>query len=443
MHRLRTALVLAVALAAAHGARAERPTTATTVEAEWAIETGSGRAQKLETHVQSQLDQALPGGFRWTAIGRLHADAYARLAPGGPQQAELWTPTRRLEIGDRVDLELRELYVEGRIGPAWLRIGKQQVVWGQADGLKVLDVVNPQDFREFILDDFDDSRIPLWTANLEVPAGPATLQLLWIPDPSVHDLPRPDAVFAFRAPRLVGPPAPPGVVVKARAPDHPEPFRDSDLGARLSGHWRDWDLTANYLWHMDDVPALRRSLRFPDGVPTADVEPDYERAHLGGVTASNTFGELTVRLEAAYMRPRWYPTDDPEDGDGFVRSDELGAVVGFDWYGFRDALLSFQVFPSLVVDDVPGLLRDRVDVNLTLLARRTFRNERLVAEAIWLHNANQGDGIVRPELRYELRDGLWVWAGLDWFYGTGDGLFGQYDARDRALIGFEWGLPTL
>lgn len=442
---LRTAslLLACAALVLSRAAASEPPAISTTIESEWALEAGSGRAQKLETSVQSQLDQGLPGGFRLTAIGRLHADAYARLAPGGPSQAELWTPTRRLELGDRVDLELRELYVEGRVGRAWLRIGKQQVVWGQADGLKVLDVVNPQDFREFILDDFDDSRIPLWTANVEVPAGPATLQLLWIPDPSAHDVPEPDAAFAFRAPRLVGPRAPPGVAVRVRAPDRPDPLRGSDLGARLAGRLRDWDLTANYLWHHDDVPVLRRRLRFPGGVPTADVQPEYERSHVAGVTASNTFGELTVRVEAAYTHPRWLPSDDPDDADGAVRSGELAAVLGLDWYGFRDALLSLQVFPSFLPDDEPGLLRDRLDANVTFLARRSFRNERLVAEAIWLHNLNQGDGALRPELRYELRDGLWIWAGLDWFYGTRDGLFGEFDARDRALLGFEWGLPTL
>ena len=438
----RPAALLLACLVLAAPAGAERPTIATTVEGEWALETGSGRAQKLATRIQSQLDQSLPRDFRLTAVGRLHADAYERLAPGGPRQSELWSPSRRLELGDRVDLELRELYVEGRIGAAWLRIGKQQVVWGQADGLKVLDVVHPQDFREFILDDFDDSRIPLWTANVELPAGPATLQLLWIPDPSTHDVPRPDAAFAFRAPRLVGPRPPPGVAVDLREPDRPDPFRGSDLGARLAGRWGDWDLTANYLWHHDDVPVLRRSLSFPGGQPTVTVQPEYERSHVFGATASNTFGELTLRLEAAYARPRWQPTDDPRDADGVVRSDELAAVVGLDWYGFRDTLLSLQLFPSVLPDDEPGLLRDRVDVNVTFLARRSFRNERLVAEAMWLQNLNQGDGLLRPELRYELRDGLWIWAGLDWFYGTRDGLFGEFDARDRALVGFEWGLPT-
>ncbi len=424
-------------------ARAEPPSVSSTLESEWAIETGSGRAQKLATRLQARLDQTLPAGYRITAIGRLHVDAYDRLAPGGPEQAELWSPTRTLEFGDRVDLELRELYVEGRAGPVWLRLGKQQVVWGQADGLKVLDVVNPQTFREFILPDFEDSRIPLWMANVEVPVGPTTLQLLWIPDPTTHDLPRPGAAFAFTAPRLVGPRAPAGVDVQLRAADRPDAFRGSDLGTRLAWRAGDWDLTANYLWHYEDVPVLRRSLAFPGGVPTVTVEPDFERSHVIGATASNTFGELTLRLEASYTVPRWLPSEDPEDRDGAVRSDDLSGVLGLDWWGFRDTLLSLQIFPSLLVDDQPGVLRDRLDTSVTFLARRSFQNERLVTQAIWLHNLNDQDGMLRPQIRYELRQGLWTWIGADWFYGTRDGVFGEFDQRDRIVLGFEWSLPTL
>ena len=61
-------------------------------------------------------------------------------------------------------------------------LGRQQNVWGKADGLKVLDLVNPQDFRELILDDFDDSRIPLWAVNAEIPVAEVVVPLVWIPE---------------------------------------------------------------------------------------------------------------------------------------------------------------------------------------------------------------------------------------------------------------------
>ncbi len=136
--------------------------------------------------IEPELKLDLPAGFQLGAIGRFRADAFDRLEPGLPRELDVAPVSRPAELGNHAEVELREFFVQGKIGPAWLRAGKQQVVWGQADGLKVLDVVDPQDFREFILPTFEDSRIPLWTLNTEIPIGATQLQLLWIPDPSAR-----------------------------------------------------------------------------------------------------------------------------------------------------------------------------------------------------------------------------------------------------------------
>ena len=62
---------------------------------------------------------------------------------------------------------LRELYIDTSAYDWDLRIGKQQVVWGTADGIKLLDIVNPTDFRELNQNAFEDSRIPVWMINAE------------------------------------------------------------------------------------------------------------------------------------------------------------------------------------------------------------------------------------------------------------------------------------
>ena len=62
---------------------------------------------------------------------------------------------------------LRELYVDTQAGDWDLRIGKQQVVWGTADGIKLLDMINPTDFREFNQNAPADARIPVWMVNAE------------------------------------------------------------------------------------------------------------------------------------------------------------------------------------------------------------------------------------------------------------------------------------
>ena len=62
---------------------------------------------------------------------------------------------------------LRELYVDTSAGGWDLRLGKQQVVWGTADGIKLLDIINPTDFRELNQNSLEDSRIPVWMVNAE------------------------------------------------------------------------------------------------------------------------------------------------------------------------------------------------------------------------------------------------------------------------------------
>ncbi|RIL06320.1 MAG: hypothetical protein DCC71_07285 [Proteobacteria bacterium] len=418
----------------------ERMLTAT-LGVEWATGTGDGDAQKLELRLEPELRLDLPHRFQLGAIARIRADAMDELEPGPPDQPEVAPYTRRLGFGDRADAELRELYVQGEIGPAWLRVGKQQIVWGQADGLKVLDVVNPQEFHEFILPAFEDSRIPLWTVNTEIPIGDAQLQLLWIPDPTTHDVPPADGVFAFRAPRFVGPRPPRGIDVEIEEPDRPDDaLRDSDVGARLAGFWKGWDLSANALWHHDDVPIPFRTIDVASGAPRVRVEPGFERSAVLGGTASSAFGNLTVRGEFAAQLDRWVPVDDLGDRDGVRRTSEFGWVVGLDWWGIPETLLSVQLFQTWLTDHRPSMLRDRLDSDVTLLARRHFRNETLTLEAIWIHGLHDGDGLVRPRVEYAVHDDLQVWLGFDVFYGTRDGVFGEFDEADRVVVGFEWGL---
>jgi hypothetical protein len=66
---------------------------------------------------------------------------------------------------------LRELYTDFDTGPVYWRLGKQQVVWGTADGIKLLDIINPTDYREFVQNTFEDSRIPVWMAKAEIDVG--------------------------------------------------------------------------------------------------------------------------------------------------------------------------------------------------------------------------------------------------------------------------------
>ncbi|MCW8963697.1 MAG: hypothetical protein OQL16_07855, partial [Gammaproteobacteria bacterium] len=67
---------------------------------------------------------------------------------------------------------LKEAYIDTKWGDTTdIRLGKQQVVWGTADGIKLLDIVNPTDYREFSQNTMEDSRIPIWMVNVDTQIG--------------------------------------------------------------------------------------------------------------------------------------------------------------------------------------------------------------------------------------------------------------------------------
>ncbi|MEW8044757.1 MAG: hypothetical protein G8D28_10640 [gamma proteobacterium symbiont of Phacoides pectinatus] len=74
---------------------------------------------------------------------------------------------------------LRELYVDTRAADWYLRPGKQQEVWGTADGIKLLDIINPTDFRKLNQNTMEDARIPVWMVKGERDVGESgNLQLV-------------------------------------------------------------------------------------------------------------------------------------------------------------------------------------------------------------------------------------------------------------------------
>ncbi|MCB1889195.1 MAG: DUF1302 domain-containing protein [Rhodocyclaceae bacterium] len=105
---------------------------------------------------------------------------------GDQKRSELELP----EFNDRLDF-IREAHVrkttyldDGRA--LYLKLGKQQVVWGRTDLFRVLDVINPVDYsRNNIYDELEDIRIPMWIAQAEYRMGPSesmqdrNISLVW------------------------------------------------------------------------------------------------------------------------------------------------------------------------------------------------------------------------------------------------------------------------
>lgn len=405
------------------------------LQSEIAYGTEAEDVHKAEIVLIPEIGVDLTPDVQLTIIGRLRGDAADDLEPGEPHRPNRSDLSRRLFVGDNIDVELREAYIDTEMGETFLRLGKQQVVWGQADGLKVLDVLNPRSLREFILGDFEDSRIPLWTINAEIPIGDAFLQLLWIPDRTYDDIPEAGATFAFTSPLII-PKAPPGVPVVISPLVRPDNFlEDSDVGVKLSAFMGGWDLSLNYAWHYFDRPVVRREITSAGVL----VNQSYERTHLLGGAFSNVFSDVTLRGEIGLSSDRHFLTNNVGDMDGIIRTSEISWVLGLDYQGWDDWFVSTQIFQSTITDATPGVIRDKVDSTATFLAHRNFMNEALQIEALLIHSLNDSDGAVQVSLQYEWRSNVQLKIGADVFYGNSSGLFGQFDEKDRISMGIEVG----
>ena len=105
----------------------------------------------------------------------------------------------------RSELTLRDTYIDASYGSADFRLGKQQIVWGEAVGVFVADVVNARDLREFVLPDMDFIRIPQWALDFENSWGDLHSELVWIPFLEFNKLGVPGSDFgpSLAAPAIV------------------------------------------------------------------------------------------------------------------------------------------------------------------------------------------------------------------------------------------------
>jgi len=84
--------------------------------------------------------------------------------------------------------DLWEAYIDFSRGPGFIRLGRQNIAWGETDIFRLLDQINPLD-NSFggPFEDLDDRRIPLWmlrgSYNLGSvgPVASLTLEGFWVP----------------------------------------------------------------------------------------------------------------------------------------------------------------------------------------------------------------------------------------------------------------------
>jgi len=235
--------------------------------------------------------------------------------------------------------QLRESYLDISLGSWDVRLGKQQIVWGEAIGLFFADVVNAKDLREFILPDFDFIRIPQWGMDLEWTGEAVHLEAIWLVKPEMHKSAVPGSDFA---PML---PVPSGVPVIFNATDEPEnKIKNSEFGGRFNYVYEGWDLGVFYLRTWDKFATLFRTF----SAPVYIFDPEHKRLDIAGLTLAKEFAGIVFRGEAVLNKGKYFSTLDLTDTDGVIQKDFLEYLVGVDYALWGGVSLNAQFMQRII-----------------------------------------------------------------------------------------------
>jgi hypothetical protein len=345
-----------------------------------------------------------------------------------------------VERDQKTELSLREAILTLTRGDLEARVGRQQIVWGEAISTFVTDVVNPKDLREFVLPDFSELRIPIWALDVLYRLAPGvTLEGVWTPDTLSNRLPKQGAEFQFaRIPYRFHNPV-------VRLPDDLDEFSlaRSEGGARLSVLRAGWDVALIYYDQADKNPVLFQSrVTLPAGPEVVVLDPRHPRLHVVGATLGKSVGEVVVRAEAAVTVGKRYETTDPLDPDGVVRRDTIDYLVGVDYTFFGAVDAALQVSQKILAGSTTNVTRPGVAGPVTtyvaLRLGTGFFDNTLNPTVLVVVGADRGDLRVSPRLDWLVTGSLTVSIGADIFEGPHRTLYGQFDRNDRVTFTTTW-----
>lgn len=329
---------------------------------------------------------------------------------------------------DELEYGLREAYIDLYTDNMDIRLGKQQIIWGKADGVFITDVVSPKDLREFLLPDFDEIRQGITAAKIDYYSGNSTFELVWAPVFVPTHYPEEESIWFPGS-------FPQNYRIDESEKDLKAGLENSELFFKYSrlSSTIDIELMAGHMW--DDDPAMHTKRYLDTQTMTVDsvvATPQHHRLSLFGGSFSTQIEGVVLRSEAAYYMGKKFATQSTADIDGIVEKDYAHYLVGADFV-VSGADVSLQFIQETIMDYEDPLEQDEFSNTMTFLARNDYMNDKLSLELFAYIGLDNGDALIRPKATYELHSGLNLIAGANVFTGT-QGRFGQYNANDMAYF---------
>jgi hypothetical protein len=345
---------------------------------------------------------------------------------------------QRYNKSESVEIQLREAYFDWYLDQSDLRIGKQKINWGRANGAFVANILSPLDLREFLTQDFSDLTLGVTAVNLNRYFGSNSLQLVFSPVFQQDRLPEPDSRW-FPIQTVEAP-----LPLNFTGNKHTASVRSLQAASRFgfrSSPVLDLDLMLLYWTHPMPAYALTINLlNFPDP-PTVDLTETYQSSPMAGYSMEwRVHQKLAIQSEMLFVYERLF-TFLPVSVNQLERAldDITEAIILLQQFEFRDdgylltkpwlhsmigiqteiysTTINIQGYLESIFNYEERILPQKYFPYVNILVNRSFLRERLQILSLGRYNIYGKDFWFQLQGVYELSDGLELSLGTNLFGG--------------------------
>ncbi|MCW8895130.1 DUF1302 family protein [Sulfurimonas sp.] len=315
----------------------------------------------------------------------------------------------------KTQLRLDDTYIQGKItSNIDVKIGRQIVIWGKSDTIRVTDVINPLDNRLPGMTDIEDLRLSVTMAKLDYYSGDWNFSFMSIFENRImHEAPPRSEFFPVDSMFAVAP----DPFLNLETPSNS--FDNMQYAFAANGTFSGWDLSfyaAHVLdqkWHFDHVQG---------SVALTDTTRIVNKVDMLGSAVNIADGSWLYKAEAVYLSGVGYNTTAD-------KKNRLDFLVGFDYSGFRDTVISLEVANRHIFEYEAQMKNqadyvDKDEMQTAIRLTRSFENETINANALisMFGSEWENGGFARVWVDYELAEALSLNLGIVDYIG-GDKVF--------------------
>ncbi|MFO7592700.1 MAG: DUF1302 family protein [Pseudomonadota bacterium] len=316
------------------------------------------------------------------------------------------------------EIELSEAWLRGRLNNRTdLKLGRQIVVWGKSDNIRITDVINPLDNREPGMVDIEDLRLPLGMARLDYYVGDWGVTAMAIPEIRFNKNPPFGSEFyPYTTPM-------PDEVIPEDGGDNTE------YALAANGIFSGWDLSLYWARLYDDNPHLVRTSSGP--------RLEHNRLTMTGFATNVAIENWLLKAEAAHFNGLEF---DSLPNESLARVDSL---LGVEYSGFSETTLTLEVANRHYLDYGEALLNEGIEEDEWQTALRyqgDFMHARLHLLALVSAFGDRLDegGFGRYSAAYDLADALTVTGGIVNYESGDKAPFNAIGDSDRVFVDLKY-----